>query len=89
VSARSGKQQMDLVNPIIVYTTLFITGGQNTARKRIFDLHHRNTEDQLFPHNSLCAIIFSTLDAGPSCSSQNPRINDACCDKQQPRGSLA
>jgi hypothetical protein len=41
------------------------------------------------PHNGLRANIFSTLDAGPSCSIQNPRINNDCCDKQQPRGFLA
>jgi hypothetical protein len=33
--------------------------------------------------------FFSMLDAGPSGSAQNPKTNDACCDKQQPRGSLA
>jgi hypothetical protein len=48
-----------------------------------------NTEDQLFPQNSLSANIFSTLEAGPSCCTQNPRINDIFCDKQQPRGLLA
>ena len=35
----------------------------------------KNTEDQLFLHNS--AIIFSTLDVGSSFSTQNLRINDA------------
>jgi hypothetical protein len=77
---------MNLVNPIIENTSLFITGGLTHVRKRHLDLHHRNTEDQLFQVNSLSAIVFSTLDAGPSCSTQDPIINDACCDKQQPRG---
>ncbi len=91
VSAHLEKQHMNLVNPVNVYISLFITGGLINARKRNFNLHHRNTEDQLFPHNSLSAIIVSTLDAGPSCSTDNQtyyyqRINDSCCDKQQPRG---
>jgi hypothetical protein len=85
VSAHLGKQHINLVNPIIIYTSLFITGALTNDRKRNFKLQHRNTEDQLFQHNSLSAIIFSTLDAGPSCSTQNLSINGACCDKQQPR----
>jgi hypothetical protein len=71
VSALLGKQHINLVNPIIVYISLFITGGLTDARKKNFDLHHRITEDQLFPHNSLGAIIFSTMDADPSYSTQN------------------
>ena len=55
VSARSGKQQMDLVNAITVYKTLFITGGQTTARKKVFYLHHSNTEDSRI---IACAPLF-------------------------------
>jgi hypothetical protein len=72
VSACLGNQQINLVDPIIVYTSLFITGGLTSAGKRRLDLHHRNTEDQLFPHNSLSANMFSTLTPGPSCCTQNP-----------------
>jgi hypothetical protein len=82
VSARFGKKHIGLVNPIIGYTSIFITGGLTThgARKRNFHIRHRNTEDQLLPHNRLSANIFSTLDAGPSCSTQNPRIKfDQLC----------
>jgi hypothetical protein len=63
-------------------------GGLTNARKRLFDLNLMNTEDHHFPHNGLRANISSTLDAGPSCSIQNPRIDSDCCDKQQPRGFL-
>jgi hypothetical protein len=82
------KQHINLVNPIIDFTSFFITGGLNHARKRHFDLPLMNTEDQPFPHNGLRANLFSTLDAGPSCRIQNPSINSDCCDKQQPRGFL-
>jgi hypothetical protein len=78
-----------LVNPLIDYASFFITGGQTNARKRRFNLHLVNTKDQLFQHNGLRANIFTTLDAGPSSRIQNPRINNYCCDKQQPRGFLA
>jgi hypothetical protein len=44
-------------------------------------------EDHLFPHNGLRANIFSTLDAGPSYSIQNPLTDSDCCDKQQPRNN--
>ena len=76
-----------VVNPIIGNTSLFITGGLNSAWKtwRRLNLYHWNTEDQLF---SLSAN-FSTLDDGLSYNTKNPRINDACCDKQQQRGTLA
>jgi hypothetical protein len=84
-----GKQHINLVNPILEYISFFITGGLTSAWKRRFNLHLMNTEDQLFSHSSLSANIFSTLDAGPSCRTQNARINDDCCDKQQSRGSLA
>jgi hypothetical protein len=92
VSAHFGKQHINLVNPIIDFISFFITGGLTNARKRRFDLHLMNTEDQqqhqLFPHNGLRANIFSTLDAGSSCCIQNPMIGSDCCDKQQPRGFL-
>jgi hypothetical protein len=71
---------------IIDFVSFYITGGLTNARKRLFNLHLMNTEDHLFPHNGLRANIFSTLDAGPSCSIQNPLIDSDCCDKQQPRG---
>ncbi len=61
-------------------------GGLTNARKRLFDLHLMNTEDHLFPHKGLRANIFSSLDAGPSYSIQNPLIDSDCCDKQQLRG---
>ncbi len=35
-----------------------------------------------------CTKIFSTLDAGPSYSIQNPLIDSDCCDKEQPRDFL-
>jgi hypothetical protein len=38
-------QHIDLVIPIIDYTSLFVTGGLSSARKRRFDLHLMNTED--------------------------------------------
>jgi len=88
VSAHFGKQHINLVIPIIDFVSFFITGGLTIARKRLFDLHLMNTEDHLFPHNGLRANIFSTLDAGPSYSIQNPLIDSDCCDKQQPRGFL-
>jgi hypothetical protein len=68
------------------FVSFFITGGLTNARKRLFDLQLMNREDHLFPHNGLSANIFSTLDAGPSYSIQNPLIDSDCCDKQQPRG---
>ena len=45
---------------IIGYTSLssFITGGLTSARKMCLDLHHRNTEDQHFPHNCLSSNFF-------------------------------
>ena len=88
VSAHFGKQHINLVIPIIDFVSFFITGELTNARKRLFDLHLMNTEDHLFPHNGLRANIFSTLDAGPSYSIQNPLIDSDCCDKQQPRGFL-
>ncbi len=87
VSARFGKQHIDLVNPMIEYTSFFITGGLTNARNRRFYLHLMNSEDQLFLHNRLRAIV-STLDDGPPCHTQNPRINNNCCDQQQQRGFL-
>jgi hypothetical protein len=86
VSAHFGEQHINLVVPIIDVVSFFITGGLTNARKRLFDLHLLNTEDRLFPHNGLRANIFSTLDAGPSYSIQNPLIDSGCCDQQQPRG---
>jgi hypothetical protein len=88
VSAHFGKQHINLVIPIIDFVSFYITGELTKARKRLFDLHLINTEDHLFPHNGLRANIFSTLDAGPSYSIQNPLIDSDCCDKQQPRGFL-
>jgi hypothetical protein len=88
LSAHFGKQHINLVIPIIDFVSFFITGGLTNARKRLFDLHLMNTEDHLFPHNGLSANIFSTLDAGPSYSIQNPLIDSDCCDQQQPRGFL-
>jgi hypothetical protein len=88
VSAHFGKRHINLVIPIIDFVSYFITGGLIYAQKRLFDLHLMNTEDQLFLHNGLRANIFSTLDAGPSYSIQNPPIDSDCCDKQQPRGFL-
>jgi hypothetical protein len=70
----------------LILPHLFITGGLTNARKRRFDLHLMNTEDQLFQHNGLRANIFSTLDAGPTCRIQGLMIDSDCCDKQQPRG---
>jgi hypothetical protein len=46
VSAHFGKQQINLVNPIIDFTSLFITGGPTNARKRLFEFHLMNTKDQ-------------------------------------------
>jgi hypothetical protein len=86
VSARFGKQHINLVNPIIDFISFFIACALTNARKKLFDLHLMNTEDQLFPHNGLRANIFSTLDAGPSCRIQNPLIDSDCCDQQKPRG---
>jgi hypothetical protein len=88
VSAHFGKQHINLVIPIIDFVSFFITGVLTNARKRRFDLHLMNTEDHLFPHNGLRANIFSTLDAGPTHSIQNPLIDSDCCDKHQPRGFL-
>jgi hypothetical protein len=82
VSARFGKQHINLINPIIDYTSLV------NARKRRFGLHLKNTKDQLFPHKGLIAYIFSTPDAGPECRIHNRMINNDCCDKQQPTGFL-
>jgi hypothetical protein len=70
VSAHFEKQHIKLVNPIIDYTSFFITGGLTNAQKRHFDLI-MNTKDQLFPHNGLRANIFSTLDAVLACRLQN------------------
>jgi hypothetical protein len=39
VSAHFGKQNINLVIPIIDYISFFITGGLTNARKRLFDLH--------------------------------------------------
>jgi hypothetical protein len=86
VSAHFGKQHINMAIPIIDYNSVFITGGLTNARKRLFDFHLMNTEDDLFPHNGLRANIFSTLDAGPSFGIQNTMIDSDCCDKQQPRG---
>ncbi len=86
VSALFEKQHINLVIPIIVFVSFFITGGLINARKRLFDLHLMTTEDHLFPHNGLRANIFSTLDAGPLCRIQNLMIDSDFCDKQQPRG---
>jgi hypothetical protein len=47
-----------------------------------------NTKDQPLQHNGLRANSISTLDAGPLCSIQNPKNNNDCCDKQQPKGSM-
>ncbi len=65
VSTHFGKQHINLVNPIIDFTSFFITGGLQVesgglinARKRRFDLHVMNTEDQLFPLNVLKANFF-------------------------------
>jgi hypothetical protein len=66
VSARFVKQHIDLVNPIIDYTSFFITGGLTSARYRRFDLHLMKTEDQLFPHYGLRANYFSAPDAVPA-----------------------
>jgi hypothetical protein len=89
VSAHIGKQNINLVSPIIDYTPFYITGALTNARKRRFDLHLMITEDQPFQCNGLRANVFSTLDAGPSCRIQNPRIKNDCCVKQQPKGFLA
>jgi hypothetical protein len=86
VSAHFGKQHINLVIPIIDFVSFFITGRLTNARKRLFDLNHMHTEDHIFPHKGLSANIFSTLDAVPSYSIQNPLIASDCCDKQQPRG---
>ncbi len=86
VSAHFGKHHMDVVIPIIDFVSFFITGGLTHARERLFDLHLMNTEDHIFLHNGLRANFFSTLDAGPSYSIQNPLIDSGCCDQQQPRG---
>jgi hypothetical protein len=51
VSARFGKQHINLVIPIIDFTSFFITGGLTNARKRLFNLHLMNTEDHRFLHN--------------------------------------
>ncbi len=75
VSAHFGKQHINLVIQIIDFLSFFITGELTNARKRLFDLHLMNTEDYLFPYNGLRANIFSTLDAGPSYSIQNPLID--------------
>jgi hypothetical protein len=83
-----GKQHINLVNPIIDYTTFFITGGLTNAQNRRFNFYLMNTEDQLFQYNGLRANIFSTPSADPVHSIKNPRINNDCCDKQQPRGFL-
>jgi hypothetical protein len=85
-SAHFGKQHINLVIPIIDFVSFFITGRLTNARKGLFDHHLMNTDDHLFPHNGLRANIFSTLDAGPSDSIQNPLVDSDCCDKQQPRG---
>jgi hypothetical protein len=85
VSAHFGKQY---INPIIDFVSFFITGGLTNAHKKLFNLHLMNTEDHLFQHNGLRANIFSTLDADPSYSIQNPLIDSDCCDKQRPRGFL-
>jgi hypothetical protein len=78
VSTLFGKQHINSVNPIIDYTLFFITGGLTNARKRRFNLHLMNTEDQLFPHNGLRANIFSTPDAVPVCTVtvQHPKSKD-------------
>ena len=39
--------------------------------------------------NGLSSNISWTLDAGPACSTQNPRTTNAFCDEQHQRGSLA
>jgi hypothetical protein len=67
--AHFGKQHINLIIPIIDFTSFFITDGLTNAR--LFNLQHMNTEDHQFPHNGLKANIFSTLDAGPSYSIRN------------------
>jgi hypothetical protein len=86
VSVHFGKQHINLGIPIINFVSFFITGELTNARKRLFNLHLMDTEDHLFLLNGLRANIFSTLDAGPSYSIQNPLIDSDCCDQQQPRG---
>jgi hypothetical protein len=83
-----GKQNINLVIPIIDFVSFFITGGLTNARKRRFDLHLMNTEDQLFPNKGSRANIFSTLDDNSSCRIQNPMIDSDSFDKQQARGFL-
>jgi hypothetical protein len=75
VSGHFGKQHINLVNPIIDFTSFseFFHYWWIDAQKRRFDIHLMNTEDQLFQHNGLRANIFSTLDASPSGSIQNPK----------------
>jgi hypothetical protein len=61
VSALFGKQHINLVIPIIDFVSFYITDGLTNAQKRLFDFHPMNTEDHLFPHNSLRANIFSWM----------------------------
>jgi hypothetical protein len=58
VSARFGKQHINLVNPIMDFTSFSIACGVTNARNRHFDLHLMNTEDQLFPNNGLGAKTY-------------------------------
>jgi hypothetical protein len=85
VSACFGKHHINYVNPIIDYTSIFITGGLTNARKWRFNLHLINTKDQRFPHR---ANVLSTPDAGKACRIQDQMINNDGCDEQQPRGFL-
>jgi hypothetical protein len=72
VSAHFGEQHINFAISIIDFISFFITGGLNNARKRVFDLHLINTEDDLFRHNGLRANILSTLDA----VMQHPKSTD-------------
>jgi hypothetical protein len=75
VSAHFGKQHINLVNPIIDFTSFYITSGLTNARKRRFDLHLMNTEDQLFPQ---IGLIKSQYFLNPGCwpVMQHPKSND-------------
>jgi hypothetical protein len=71
-----GKQHVNLVNPIIDYTSLFISGGLTNARKRRFDRSLMNTEDQMFPHNRLSQHPGYFLNPGCWPAMPHPKSND-------------
>ncbi len=53
-----------------------------------YHMHLKKAQDRRFPQVGMSSDISSMQHAGPSSSTQNPRINSDCSDRQQPRDLL-